>query len=89
MSLLRRTQEIQMANRMVDLEKRMDKTSDVSGDFEGSVHARWVRLDDKSGGGIVKYKDKEYQTVVIGSTSLQKGALVELTYANGYYYSDW
>lgn len=89
MNLLNRTLEIQRANRLLDLEKRMKKDGDISGDFAGSVHARWVRLDAETGAGVVNYKDREYQTIVIGATSLPKGALVELTYANGYYYSDW
>ena len=73
------------AERMLDLERR-DKGNYIEGDFEGSVTGYWVRLDS-SGAGIVSYNKKEYTTKPIGFTSLPKGVEVELSHANGVYYS--
>lgn len=75
----------QTRQRVQELERR-SKTSVIKGDFEGSVTGSWVELR-KDGGGIVKYNDKEYVTVTIGFVSLPKGVAVEMSYANGIYYS--
>ena len=58
----------------------------IEGDFEGSVTGYWVKLDS-NGSGIVSYRNKEYRTKPIGFTSLPAGSEVELSHANGVYYS--
>ena len=58
----------------------------AQGDFEGSVTAYWQTLD-KYGAGLVLYKGKLYPTKPIGFLSLSKGTEVELSFANGIYYS--
>lgn len=75
----------QTRERITELERRA-KSSIIKGDFEGSVTGSWQKLSF-AGGGIVKYNDKSYVTVPIGFVSLPKGTAVELTYANGIYYS--
>lgn len=85
MNLLNRLTERSNAERMLDLERR-DKGNYIEGDFEGSVTGYWVRLDG-SGSGIVSYNKKEYVTKPIGFTSLPRGVEVELSHANGVYYS--
>lgn len=85
MELLSRLTERSNAERLLDLERR-DKGSYLEGDFEGSVTGYWVRLDS-SGAGVVSYNKKEYVTKPIGFTSLPKGVEVELSHANGVYYS--
>ena len=71
--------------RMLKLQ-RLAKGIVIEGDFEGSVTGYWVKLD-KNGAGIVSYKNKEYATKPIGFTSLPAGSEVELSHANGIYYS--
>ena len=88
MDLALRLQSISLANRALDVE-RAEMKSPIKGDFEGSVAATWVRLDDASGAGIVRYNDKEYVTVRIGFTSIPEGTGVELSFGNGLYYSKW
>ena len=85
MSLLSRLTERSNAERVLDLERR-DKGNYLEGDFEGNVTGYWVRLDS-NGAGIVSYNKKEYVTKPIGFTSLPKGVEVELSHANGVYYS--
>lgn len=85
MNLLNRLTERSNAERLLDLERR-DKGNYIEGDFEGSVTGYWVRLDS-NGSGIVSYNRKEYVTKPIGFTSLPKGVEVELSHANGVYYS--
>ena len=46
----------------------------------------WVRLGD-SGEGVVRYNNKEYVTKPLGFISIPRGQEVELSYANGVYYS--
>lgn len=87
MSMLNDLMEQHMANRLFDVERRRTKRS-VEGDFEGSVTGAWVRFDE-SGGGLVKYDDKEYLTKIIGRSSIPPGTSVQLTHANGIYYSDF
>lgn len=88
MSLLDDVLELQETTRMMHLEDRL-KGDLVKGDFEGIVTGQWVRIDDSSGAGIVLHNDTEYVTVMLGGSSLPKGARVELSYADGVYYSDW
>ena len=76
------------ANRLVDLGRRESGQS-IQGDFEGSVGATWVRLDDETGAGIVSYNDKEYVTQRVGFTSIPSGTAVELSFGNGVYFSKW
>lgn len=64
----------------------LEKGVVIQGDFEGSVTGYWVRLDP-TGSGIVSYNKKEYTTKPIGFTSLPAGSEVELSHANGIYYS--
>lgn len=73
------------AQRLAELELRTEGPS-VKGDFEGSVVGYWVRLE-QNGGGTVSYNNKEYLTKPIGFTSLPAGAEVELSHANGVYFS--
>ena len=74
-------------NRLADIEAR-ESGQLYSGDFSGSVTGIWIKLDE-TGAGIVAYGDKEYKTSKIGAESIPKGTSVELTYANGIYYSKW
>ncbi len=73
------------ANRIVRLQQRASDVI-IQGDFSGSVTGAWIKLGD-SGEGLVKYKSKTYATQPIGFTSIPKGTEVELSYANGIYYS--
>ncbi len=73
------------ANRIVRLQQRASDVI-IQGDFSGSVTGTWIKLGD-SGEGVVKYKSKTYATQPIGFTSIPKGTEVELSYANGIYYS--
>ncbi len=73
------------ANRIVSLQQRASDVT-IQGDFSGSVTGAWIKLGD-SGEGLVKYKSKTYATQPIGFTSIPKGTEVELSYANGIYYS--
>jgi hypothetical protein len=72
---------------MVEL-SRLSKNEIIQGDFEGSVTAYWVRLAE-NGAGVVRYNNKEYVTKPIGFTSIPAGHQVELSHANGIYYSNW
>lgn len=85
MSLLSDLIETSNAMRLVQQEY-LAKGVTLQGDFEGSVTGYWVRLE-KSGAGIVSYNKKEYATKPIGFTSLPAGSEVELSHANGIYYS--
>lgn len=82
--LIAKNRELADSERYVALSRRMSQS--ISGDFEGSVTASWKGLDG-NGGGIVEYDNKEYVTDPIGFTSLPRGARVELSHANGVYYS--
>ena len=73
------------ANRLFDLESRKDGVT-IKGDFEGSVTGFWVTLGSM-GEGIVTYNSKQYTTSPIGFVSIPAGTQVELSYANGIYYS--
>jgi hypothetical protein len=75
------------ASRVAELERR--STGEViSGDFSGSVTAQWVQLAS-NGAGIVTYNNKQYTTKPLGFTSIAKNQEVELSFANGVYYSNW
>tara|TARA_B100001173_G_scaffold309681_1_gene322589 strand:+ start:4631 stop:4894 length:264 start_codon:yes stop_codon:yes gene_type:complete len=76
---------ISVANRLVDLEFRASDIS-IQGDFVGSVTGKWVRLGSR-GEGVVSYNNKNYPTKPIGFVSIPAGTEVELSYANGVYYS--
>ena len=85
MDLLNSLLELSVTERVLHMEKR-DKGHILVGDFEGSVTGYWVRLDP-SGAGVVSYNKKEYITKPIGFVSLPAGTEVELSHANGVYYS--
>lgn len=85
MSLKRKLVEISFSERMNKLEQ-LSKGVVIEGDFEGSVTGHWAKLD-KYGAGVVSYKNKQYATKPIGFTSLPAGSEVELSHANGIYYS--
>lgn len=79
--------EASMVERIVESERRA-AGAEIKGDFEGSVNASWVKLDD-SGAGLVLYKGKEYKVKIIGSASIPKGTAVELSYAKGIYFATY
>ena len=85
MDLLKRTLQSNLAARVIELERREEGAA-PRGDFEGSVTGYWKKLGER-GVGLVEYKGKVYKTRPIGFMSLPKGTEVELTYANGVYYS--
>lgn len=85
--MLDRLKELSNLNRFLDLEKRANGVV-LKGDFEGSVTAYWVKLGPQ-GEGIVSYNDKQYITNPIGFVSIPSGTEVELSYANGMYYSSF
>jgi len=85
MSLLESLLQQSYVNRALQLE-RLEKGVTIEGDFEGSVTGYWVKLE-ANGAGIVSYNKKQYTTKPIGFTSLPAGAEVELSHANGIYYS--
>lgn len=85
MAMQDRLKAISTANRLSDLEFRASDTT-IEGDFVGSVPGAWVRLGN-SGEGVVKYNNKEYTTKPIGFISIPQGTDVELSFANGLYYS--
>lgn len=66
--------------------ERLQKGNVFEGDFEGNVTGYWVKLD-QNGAGVVSYNQKNYVTKPIGFTSLPAGTEVELSHANGVYYS--
>lgn len=74
-----------LAERMTTLDVR---ERSLAGDFEGSVAAQWVKIDE-NGLGVVEYAGKKYKTVRLGDTTLPPGSPVQLTHANGIYFSDW
>jgi hypothetical protein len=85
MDLLSQTLNVNLAARVIELERR-EEGSRPRGDFEGSVTGYWSGLSD-SGVGLVEYKGKIFKTRPIGFLSVPKGTEVELTHANGVYYS--
>lgn len=85
MNLLNSLISISDSQRLAELEMRQEGYS-IRGDFEGSVVGYWVRLEE-NGGGTVSYNNKHYLTKPIGFTSLPAGTEVELSHANGLYFS--
>jgi len=85
MSLVNSLIEKSSIERLLKLEK-LEKGVVIEGDFEGSVTGYWVKLSN-NGAGIVSYNNKKYVTKPIGFTSLPRGTEVELSHANGVYYS--
>ena len=85
MSLLTTLVEINNAERLESLNRRLDDTI-IPGDFEGSVTGIWVKFAD-NGGGLVRYNNKEYMTKPLGNASIPPGTEVELSHANGVYFS--
>ncbi len=73
------------AERVSDMERR-DQDQIIPGDFEGSVVGYWVRFED-NGGGTVSFNNKTYLTKPIGIPSIPPGTEVELSHANGVYFS--
>jgi len=87
MALIDDLKEISIAERIADVERR-DKGYLIEGDFEGSVTGYWVKLDE-SGAGIVTFNNKQYVTETIGFVSVPKGTAVELSFADGTYFSKY
>ena len=83
--LLDTLQQLSLANRIDDLQ-RASEDEVVEGDFKGSVTGSWVELGNM-GQGIVLYNNKRYVTRPIGFLSIPAGTEVELSFANGVYYS--
>lgn len=75
-------------DRIIELEKREEGTT-LKGDFEGSVTGKWEFLDEATGAGMVRYKGKIYRTQPQGFVSVPRGTKVELTFADGIYYSKY
>ena len=80
-------QEISNAERIADIERR-SSAEIIKGDFEGSVTGYWDILNE-DGAGVVEYAGKKYYTSTIGFVSLPKGTAVELSFADGVYYSKY
>ncbi len=87
MNALNEAMQLHQARRMLEMERRSEG-AEVRGDFQGSVKAAWVRLD-QGGAGIALYKGREYKVKSIGFTSLPKGSVVELSYAKGVYFASF
>lgn len=83
--MIENLKQLSIANRMIDLERRASDTT-IGGDFTGSVTGYWVKLGSM-GEGIVTYNNKQYKTKTIGFVSIPRGTEVELSFANGVYYS--
>lgn len=73
------------SNRMVMLED-LTYGTEIKGDFEGSVTATWIKLRE-DGAGMCRYRGKIYATKPLGYVSIQAGTRVEMSYADGIYYS--
>lgn len=87
MDLLSNSMQVSRSNRVLSLENQR-RGSYISGDFEGSVTATWVKIDT-FGEGIVSYRNKHYITKTIGFVSLPRGTRVKLSHSNGIYYSSF
>ena len=77
--------QLSVSERLVELERRSSDVT-IAGDFVGSVTGFWIKLGE-NGEGLVKYNNKQYVTNPIGFISIPGGSEVELSYANGVYYS--
>lgn len=87
MELLNNLIALADAERITDLE-RLSSNELIEGDFKGSVTGKWVRLD-QSGAGVAEYNSKQYYTKPLGFASIPAGTAVEMTYAEGVYYTKW
>ena len=85
MSLVDDTIKSSVSERIEEL-KRRARGARPAGDFEGSVTGYWKELSPR-GVGLVEYKGKIYKSRPIGFLSVPRGTEVELTHANGVYYS--
>ena len=85
MSIVNTLVQLSVSERLVELERRSSDVT-IAGDFVGSVTGSWVKLGE-NGEGLVKYNNKQYVTSPIGFISIPGGSEVELSYANGVYYS--
>ena len=85
MAILNQLISANSAERLIELDRRASGTA-IQGDFDGSVTGHWVKLG-QNGEGVVSYNNKEYKTKPIGFISIPKGTEVELSHANGMYYS--
>ena len=79
---------LNVANRVVDLERRVKAAKGPQPDFEATVTGYWVKIDSNYG-GVVEYNGKQYVTKILGWTSIRPGTPVTLTGAGGIYYSSW
>lgn len=79
---------INQANRLAELERRVEVSRGPRPDFEGTVTGFWVKIDQNYG-GVVEYNGKQYVTKPLGWTSIRAGTPVALTGASGIYYSSW
>ena len=86
-SLLQRTQDESASARLMELDHRVDGW-EIRGDFQGTVTGKWQGVGPQ-GEGRVTYKGKTYKTKRAGFSSIPRGYPVELTYANGVYYSSY
>lgn len=84
-AILERAMETNLQSRVIELERRLEGAK-PNGDFAGSVTGYWKRLNAR-GVGLVEHRGKVYKTRPIGFMSLPKGTEVELTFAQGVYYS--
>ena len=87
LELITQLKAVSVAERIAAVEAR-EKGWQVKGDFEGSVTGSWVTLNE-SGAGVVKFNNKKYITQNIGFVSLPKGTAVELSFADGTYFSKY
>lgn len=87
MDLLSDIMQVSRGNRVLNLENER-QGGYISGDFEGSVTATWIKIGD-FGEGIVSYRNKQYVTKSIGFVSLPRGTRVKLSHSNGIYYSSF
>jgi len=77
-----------VANRLAELERRIEVAKGPIPDFQGTVTGFWVKIDSNYG-GVVEYNGKQYVTKMLGWTSIKPGTPVALTGASGIYYSSW
>ena len=80
--------ELNVVNRVNELERRVRVARGPEGDFDGTVTGYWVKLDQNSG-GVVEYNGKRYVTKPLGWTAIRPGTPVRLSSASGIYYSNW
>lgn len=73
------------ALRLATLQERAENDV-IKGDFDGSVTGYWKQIGTL-GEGLVDYRGKTYVTKPIGFVSLPPGTEVELSFAQGTYYS--